>query len=850
MITPYETGEGGHPQPRRATSAISFAAAALLALISAVASATAAAGDLDRVVLFDIKAMTLDEALLQFGRQADVRISFAGDLSKARPGTAEIKGRYTAKKVLATLLKGTRLRYVEKERTVEILALRQPDPASPAHAGKSLDRGVHPDPVSASAQTLQADDPPATQNPSEDATTDHELSEIIVTAQKYRQSAFDVPISLDVITAQELQRLDITSLNDLQYDVSGLYVNGGNVNHYIVLRGVSNQSGNGALVGQYIDDADISAEGYTGQSGYGVGDLQFYDIDRVEVLKGPQGTLYGDGALGGVIRYITNKPDLDRSELSAEVSTLFTQYGAPSQRVEAMVNAPLDAGTLALRVAGQFQHEGGWVDEPVANLKNINDVNLSDVRIEALWRPSTAVKLLATQIIHREDYGIGSGEDAEGDITPVYGVTLVPTGNQSFTLSNATLTADFAGTQLLNSATYSSHSERDYNQTYAIGEVLGEPPTWELENYLPLASHTFSDELRFHSMSHGVWQWMLGGFYKHELDDVEFGGSQYYGPPGQTLSAATHLYYGGGPQLTASEAAFADTSFNIARFTAGAGVRYFEDRLNFANLGDYLDGVQVYPYLSARGHYTSIDPRFYLQYHQSSVVDVYASAAKGFRSGEPNLGLFEGFNPESLWSYDLGTKLRFLHGRVQSDEDIFYERYSNYVSEGLIDVYGIPTFGTFNIGAAGIKGLDADIAWRISPLWRVAAKGEVVSSKFISITAADTGFVPGENVPMVPSYTFMGSAERDFQWDGRPGFMQVNYSQTARVSGLSPVVDSDVIRFLSFRTGVQWNRNLKLALFVENLLNDRGYLDPFWDEGAAYRPRPRTFGMDFSVNFD
>src|SRR6185437_805840 len=144
----------------------------------------------------------------------------------------------------------------------------------------------------------------------------------------------------------------------------------------------------------------------------------------------------------------------------------------------------------------------------------------------------------------------------------------------------------------------------------------------------------------------------------------------------------------------------------------------------------------------------------YIQYRLTSHVNTYVSAAKGFRSGEPDIGLFQGFNPESLWSYDLGAKARFLQGRVRSNADIFVENYSNYVGEGLVNVYGIPIFGTFNIGDARIKGIDADITWWLSDNWRVSAKGEVVNSKFLSISAGDTGFLPGERLPFVPRYTF------------------------------------------------------------------------------------------------
>lgn len=843
MVLIRDVSEGITISPRRGGFRSYVAAALFLVTASLLASSAAHAGDLDKIVSYDIAAQTLDKALLQFGAQAHVQIMFACDPSMVRLPTHELKGSYTGKRALAEILAGTRLTYIEQGHTLEILPQASADPSPAARASRSPDAQRPADPPNSSHPVPKSLDPPATDQRSQGGQSPPLIREIIVTAEKYRQPAFDVPLSLDVIGGQELQRLNITSLNDLQYDVAGLYVQGGDVYNYIVLRGVSNLSGNGSLVGEYIDEADISADGYAGQVGYGAGDVQLYDLERVEVLKGPQGTLYGDGAMGGVIRYITNKPAADRYEMSADVSASFTQYGAPSQRTEAMLNTPLIADSLALRIAGQFEHDGGWVDEPAASLKNINDLNLTDVRIEGLWQPIARFNVLATQVIHREAYGIGGGEDAQGNISQVYGVTAPPNGEQSLNLSNVTVTADLAKAQLLSSSTYLKHTEADYNQSFILS---GE---FELEPYFPVANETLSEELRLHGTSSGPWQWMLGGFYKRYRDSTA--AYAYFGPPGP-LSTASYYALKGASEQSTSEAAFADTSLKLLdRLTLGVGVRYYKNRFSEVQQAGFLNNVLAFSPQSAEERFTSTDPRVYLRYRLTSQVNTYASAAKGFRSGEPDLGLLKGFNPESLWSYDLGVKMRFLQSRVQSDVDVFYEEYSDFVGEGLVTAYGIPTFGTFNIGDARIKGLDADVAWWLSDRWRVSTKAEAVDSKFVSITAGDTGFVPGERLPLVPSYTFAGALEREFHWANKPGFAQVNYSQTARVRGVSsPVTESDVIRFLSFKTGVRWNRNLRLEFFAQNLLNDRGYLDPYWNEAAANRPRPRTFGIDFSVNFE
>lgn len=831
---------------KRKSGQVQFAfiimAALSLALASLIASPLVQAGALDNVVTFDIEPTTLDHALLEFGAQEHMQIMFEWNSSTASQRTNQLKGSYTGKDALAQILHGTPLTYIGLGKALEILPHASVDSSSARRNRKSLDAQRSENSKTSNDSVSGNLDPPLTSRHSQVSQPTQVLGEVFVTAQKYRQDAFDVPINLDVISGQELQRFDITSLNELQYDVPGLYVEGANRYQYIVLRGVSNQAGNGALVGEYIDEADISADGYVGQTGY-AGSVQLYDLERVEVLKGPQGTLYGDGAMGGVIRYVTKKPEMARDEMSADVSTLFTQQGAPSQHIDTMLNAPLISGVLGVRIAGQFQHDGGWVDEPAANLKNINDGNSTDVRMEAQWQPTMCFKALATQVVHRDSYGIGEGEDAYGNITPVFGVTSPPNGEQSSNISNLTMTADLATAQLLSSTTYLTHAETIHNEVFAL------PTEDVLDNYLPIASQTFNQELRLHSGDSGNWRWTLGGFYKRYTDDDA--GSEYFGIPG-ALSTASHYVVLGNTEQSKSKAAFADTSIRLFnRLTLGAGVRYFRSRFSAETKGNVFNDVLLIPPNSANAEFASTDPRVYVQYVLTSDVNMFISAAKGFRSGEPNIGLFKGFNPESLWSYDFGTKMRLLEGRLRSDIDVFLEDYSDYVGEGLINVYGIPLFGTFNIGDARIKGIDADIAWWVSGRWRFSAKGEIVDSKFVSISAEDTGFAPGERVPLVPGYTFMLAVEREFDVSAKPAFAQINCSQTARIQGtVSPVIDSDVIRFLNFKTGVQLNRNASLAFFAQNILNDRGYLDPNWNDGYANRPRPRTFGVEYAVSFE
>jgi outer membrane receptor protein involved in Fe transport len=268
----------------------------------------------------------------------------------------DLNGSYTGREALIKLLSGTGLRFVTHKHTVEILLAA--DQKSPVR-GKERANVQHNSGLATGGSIPEYGDPPQSNRITGRPASISALQEVIVTAQLYRQPLFNVPISVDVFTDKTLADLRISSLNALQYGVPGLYIESGAGFSRLTIDGIGNGLGSGALVGEYIDDADVTGDGNTGATGVSTGDVSLTDVSRVEVLHGPQGTLYGDGAMGGVVRIITNKPNLYSPEFSSDVAALFSQYGATSQHIQTILNVPLVSGTLGLRFAGAFEHDGG-----------------------------------------------------------------------------------------------------------------------------------------------------------------------------------------------------------------------------------------------------------------------------------------------------------------------------------------------------------------------------------------------------------------------------------------------------------------------------------------------------------
>jgi outer membrane receptor protein involved in Fe transport len=283
------------------------------------------------------------------------------------------------------------------------------------------------------------------------------------------------------------------------------------------------------------------------------------------------------------------------------------------------------------------------------------------------------------------------------------------------------------------------------------------------------------------------------------------------------------------------------------RFTLGAGARYFEE--------DQEQTQEFFGTTIQTARFHSVDPRLYARYELTSDVNVYASAARGFRSGGFNfVGGQPSFDPESVWTYELGTKGALLEGRLHADIAVFYSNYTDYV------VFGSPLEGggnaiALNAGDARIRGVEWGLEWRPADQWTLRFNGAYLDTEFTKINATSTAYNVGDPLDRVPKYQYTVSGRRDFNWSGRRGFARLDYSQQGRAPFRNRSIgpwyfsESDVINMLGYYMSLQWNKNLSLNLFAQNLLNDRGFASPDDVIRNAQRPRPRTYGIGFSVTF-
>jgi len=773
----------------------------------------------DTPIAVDVPPGELVPALEQLERQASVELIFRSSELKGLQ-TRGVKGTYEPKEAIRLLLKGTPLEL--KVDPSGALLIARPRPGQQPDAGR--------DPVKASdAQTPHPDDTAA-------------LEEIVVTAQKREERLVDVPISIVAVGSDELRRRRISSVDELAFVVPGLSAQNDGLDHRLTLRGISNFAGSvSPLIGTYLDEASVTTVNNPQVN------LSVFDLERVEVLRGPQGTLYGEGSAGGTIRFITRSPVLDHFELDSNLAASFSQYGAPGQRVDTALNIPLLTDELGLRLSGLFEHDGGWIDQPAADRKNINEHDLVDVRARLLWRPTTAFTAGVLAEIHRNDGGSNHNEDQNGNYTQVFNLTTTPSVQDNYDIYNLTLTYDFANMRLLSTTSYLKQSDVTRNYGYSLPFAPNAAPAvpfsvLEVDSFFTPRISNFADELRLTSTASGPWQWTVGASARRMKYDFNLNYYFDFAPAPLPATVTPDVY----STLSKSYAVFGDTHYALtSRLTVGAGARYFEDHQ------DFTSGIQSQ---SARFHATT--PRGYIELKITDDSNIYASAAKGFRSGgfnnqpgQPTYG------PEYVSTYEIGNKSLLLGRRLRTDVALFYSTYNDF--QVLGQQLAPPYLNlTTNGGSARVKGVEWAIDWAATDRWHLGLNGDYLDAFFHSVAVGSADHLAGDPLDLVARYMVGVTAQRDFSWNGHPGFVRLDYDQQGpqsfRLRSIGPFFysESDVLHVLNGRVSLEWSDALSLAVFGQNLLNNRGHIDPLAIEYSAARERPRTLGIELNMKLD
>ena len=680
------------------------------------------------------------------------------------------------------------------------------------------------------------------------AVAQDKLEEVLVTAQKRVESVIDVPMSITTLSGDELAKRAVSSAQDLSFAVPGMAMREDGPGSYtIFMRGVSNQYGGGALVGVYLDEAPLSLTGFDQL------DSRVLDLQRVEVLKGPQGTLYGQGAVAGAVRYITNPTDLKEFGGSISASNAWVDGGDPKQSYTAVANMPIVEGKFGVRLAGLIERGGGWQDQPAAGIENGNDQQLDYVRAKALWRPTEALGIEAMIALHRNEVQLGLGYENPDRTVPVAidpARELIPK-KFDYDLYNLNVTYDFGGFQLLSATTYIDHTH-DYPFSYFGGPETVYEGTLEGTDARYVEGEQFSQELRLSSTGDGPLNWTVGAFYRDlDISLTAIYDTLYFG-----VLYPDAFYYDADSLEQMS--LFADVSYLFFdRLEVGVGVRYFEDDQENDDDPDFGDDPDDLTPVE-KASFDSVDPRIYASYKIQDDLNVYASIASGFRSGGFNRGL-PNFEPEQLVSYELGLKGR-LTDRFTFDVAAYYSDYDDMLRRGLVFVDSTQSFEslTSNLGKVEIKGIEGGFAWRATEGLTFSATASYIDSEITEVNATDATSLPGDPVDYVPEFSGTLGFNYDFELGANmPGYFRVDYSYRDAVSYVDrtsfPPENlpqfSDEISLVDARIGLRWNQ-ATFEVFGTNLTNENKWIDPYHAWGNANRTRPRMVGLSIGYDFE
>jgi len=654
------------------------------------------------------------------------------------------------------------------------------------------------------------------------------LDEILVTAQKRgAESLRDVPASISALSAEDLARSGSTGIQDLFGAVPGLAVfDTGPNQKKIKLRGVSGSSESepNETVGIYLDDVSITNAGGTNNENSASPDFGVYDLDRIEVLKGPQGTLYGAGSMGGTVRYITRLPDPGQFSADTQARVSSTDSGAGSYGGDAMVNIPLISDRAAWRVSGSYDHVGGFIDNAapevgvgygpsgkVAGENNYNDSLTWMVRSNILVDFSETAHL-QLKYIHREADSTGlTSVPRTSELTADYPVE--PFNHDTMNIGDVLVDFRVGDALVTSSTSYverNNLARRDLTPlgTGYLALISGSAaPAPPLALYNQIHSREFAQEIRVSSAAPGPLQYVAGAYFsylkKDFIQDGPWQGLQQWidvnGSPSALAAASAipslvlggvtdyNFYQSNVTQDLKQIAVFGEATYSFdSKWDLTLGGRYFETKQTSLFTADpaAVFVTADADYRDAQLKENGFNPKATLSFKPlGDDLMLYATVARGFRVGGFNqpvstnpqcLAEFAqiGYNPneqptfksDTLWSYELGSKTDFGSHRAELDTSIYRINWKNIQLRTPLTC-GFTVFS--NANAARINGAETALSLLIFDHFKMTFSGSYVDARLVS-ASPETGGLAGERLLGIPDFT--GTVSGEYRFKPMPSF--------------------------------------------------------------------------------
>lgn len=555
------------------------------------------------------------------------------------------------------------------------------------------------------------------------------ISEIVVTASKRTERLIDVPLAVSVVRAEELSRTGAVRLEDYAATAPGVSVSNaavGGGQTQVIIRGISTGIGGNPVTAAYIDNTPITSATQLGGGSF-FPDLDPADLERVEFLRGPQGTLYGAASLGGLVRYVTRKPSFDEFFGRAEIGFTKADPGNTGALVRGLINAPLGAN-VATTVSGFFRQDPGFIDNTLTGKRDENSARTFGGRAALAIRPSETLSLQAS-VLHQNlankanaiIYTDATGQSLSGDLQ-----IARPKANDFlrtlFTLYDFTADASFGNVKLESTTSYSVQKiDSAFDFTPLVGalvdSIAGLPSgTFGTPIDTSVDTKKFTQEIRVQSQGDGFLGWQVGGFYTREkslivqevVPTLRQSGERVTGQFGLPPLGRASL-----PGLYREIAGFGNITLNFTpRFSVTGGLRYGEYKLeSVTDFSGLLFGSTLESARSTDNKLTYLlNPLF----RASDDLTFYGRVATGYRPGGPNLIPDPAsFGPDTVTSYEIGAKGDLAGRLLTFDVAAFLIDWNEIqIQQQKIGAGGVPVNFIDNVGQARSKGAEGAIALR------------------------------------------------------------------------------------------------------------------------------------------
>ncbi|MEQ9530354.1 MAG: TonB-dependent receptor [Haliea sp.] len=697
------------------------------------------------------------------------------------------------------------------------------------------------------------------------------LETVLVTATRRSESAQDVGLSMTVLDEDALNAKGVelffdfaTAVPNLSFGVTG---DGALAARSVAIRGIQGAG----TTGFYIDDTPVLE----------TIDPRILDIERVEVLRGPQGTLWGARSMGGNVRLITKQPSTEGFEGMFHAGSSVTDEGGLNYTADGAVNIPMIDDTLSARISAFYNYEEGFFDKglgprtapPTEVRKNIDDLTAQGGQIALRWEPTDELTITPRIMYQKVEMdGFRFADREPGNFLQRQILGLPEGGEDEWYLGS--LTVDYA-TEYGALTSSTSYFERDVfefedatdAQAAFFGVLLPSPIS------RARGLERFVQELRFSSELDGPLQFVVGAFYSDSTIPRLYtwtteGAADIFGTDTAVIFD---------DERTAKEAAvFGEVSYALTEaLTATLGLRYFRNETTFTQFTDgYFYGGVSSTINPPDAEDNGINPKLLLEYQWTDNVMTYVSAAEGFRIGGNNIGLppscdaelealgtsnegAKSYDSDSLWSYEAGIKSTLADQRVTLNAAVFHAVWSDIQSTVLLDC----GFGfTGNAGEAESTGFEVEMNAQVTNNLKLGVNLGYNKAEITKAGGA-TGQSKGDPIYQVPEWTFSSNIEyrdsafADYEWVARADFSYVDESFSVNNAGAGSARLRPDYQLLDARVGLQ-NDLYTFTLYAKNLTNEEINLSDNRSIGVEVNDlqrivtnRPRTIGFEVRANF-